>query len=240
MTKKKKVSKLAYFGEHIQDAIIQYNVEENPITKERLYNTLIYPALNKLVENNIHVRKLYEYGTENYSNTKLDCVCYLTDRLNKYSIEKGLAFSYYNRIAINFLIQNKKKIEKKRFNAVKLEIIDEQRNVVNEESLKQYRDDLQDFFDKWAEWGIEHVEILFERKRDQRIAEAIFNLFKNCHRIDNYNKKALYMMIREQVETKTQYITNMMNILKELRSEMYIEYLNSDTRKWKYFLIKED
>lgn len=236
----KKVSKLAYFGPHIQDAIIQYNIEENPIIKERLYNLLIYPALNKLVENNIHNRKLYEYGTENYSNTKLDCVCYLTDRLYKYAQGKGLAFSYFNRISINFLIQNKRKIDKKRFNAMKLETIDEQRNVVNEEFLKQYQEDIQDFIDKWSDWGIEHVEILFERKRDQRIAEAIFNLFKNCHRIDNYNKKALYMMIREQVETKTQYITSVTNVLKELRDEMYIEYLNSDTRKWKYFLIKED
>lgn len=229
-----------YLGIEQENAIIEYNTLEQGPTKDKIYLKVIYPALNKLVENIIHNRKLYEYGSDNYANTKLDCVSYLTDRLNKYTKEKGKAFSYYNRVAINFLIQNKKKIETQKFNKVKVTDIDDRRNLVNEEYLKEYRDDLQDFCMKWADWGINNIEILFERKRERRIAEAIFNLFKNSHRIDNYNKKALYIQVREQVDVKTHFITEVMTKLKPLQREMYIEFKNSGTRKWKYFLIKEE
>ena len=236
----KKTTKLSYFGKHVEHAIVQYNQEQWFVARERLYNNTIYPALHKLVENVIHNRKLYEYGSENYTTTKMDCVCYLTDRLKKYTEEKGAAFSYFNRITINFLIQNKKKVEKQKMQSATLHEIDNQRNLTNEEERKIQKDDIQDFIQKWSTWGIENVEELFPRKKEQRIAEAIFNIFKNCHRIDNYNKKALYIMIREQVSTQTQYITTVINFLKELQSEMFIEYKNSDTRKWKYFLIRED
>jgi hypothetical protein len=229
-----------YFGKEIEEIIIDYNLSTDYIYKERLYLTKIYPALNKLVENIIHNRKLYEYGDENYKNTKLDCVCYMTNRLSKYTQEKGKAFSYYNRIAINFLIANKKTIERKKYSKVKLSIIDENRNIQYERHRTEFTNDIQDFFEKWSEWGIENSELLFKVKRDQVIAGAIFNLFKNCQLIENYNKKALYFYIREQVDVKTQYITNVLKRLKILQHEMFIEYKNSDTRKWKYFLIKED
>lgn len=229
-----------YFGKPVENAIIEYNGLEDSVYKDKLYLKTIYPALNKLVENIIHNRKLYEYGDDNYTNTKLDCVCYLTNRLSKYTKDKGKAFSYYNRIAINFLIQNKKKIETKKFQKVKLTEIDERRNLLSESVRDEYTTELDEFCRKWAEWGIENIEILFTKKRDQRIAEAIFNLFKNSHLIDNYNKKALYIQIREQVDVKTQYITLIINKLRFLHSEMYIEFKNSDTRKWKYFLISED
>jgi hypothetical protein len=232
--------KIPYFGKQVEQAIIEYNKETWFVTREKLYNNIIYPALHKLVENVIHNRKMYEYGTETYASTKMDCVTYLTNRLYKYTEERGAAFSYFNRITINFLIQNKKKIDKQHLTTSSLQYIDQNRDLFKETWRSERADDLQDFVQKWAEWGIENLDELFPKVRDRRIADAIFMIFKNCHYIDNYDKKTLYIMIREQVNTKTQYITEIIKYLRELQSEMFIEYKNSDTRKWKYFLIKED
>lgn len=228
-----------YFGNFVQQSIVEYKGLAG-LKRDKLYNLTIYPALSKLVENIIHNRKLYEYGSENYTNTKLDCICYLSERLNKYDGEKGKAFSYFNRIAINFLLQNKRKIEEQKIAKVKLQIVDDERNIMNEQKISEYRDELSDFVEKWSQWGIDNIDVLFDKHRDQRIAEAIFNLFKNVNHIHNYNKKSLYIMIREQVDVKTKYITDVMGKLKTMQSEMWVEFKHSGTRKWKYWLIKED
>ena len=236
----KKAKTTMYLNSDTEAAIERYNNTTDKFERDKLYNKFIYPAFNKLVENVIHNRKIYDYGNEDYINTKLDCICYLTDRLDRYTPAKGKAFSYYNRICINFLLQNKIKNDKQKHTKVKIVEIDNDRDVVSEIIHKEYIDDLSEFCLKWAEWGIENVEKLFVKKRDQKIAESIFNLFKNSHRIDKYNKKAIYIQIREQIEVKTHLITNVLNILKDLQQEMYIEFKNSGTRKWKYFTIMED
>lgn len=229
-----------YFGKNVQEAIAEYQSLDG-IERDKLYSQVIHPALNKLVENIIHNRKLYEYGFDNYNSTKTDCVSYLTERLDRFDLSrKKKAFSYFNRVAINFLIANKIKHESVKSKKANTSEIDKRRHVVNEVMIKERREELSDFTAKWVEWGILNIDVLFKQKRNRKIAEAIFNLFKNCQSIDNYNKKSLYLLIREQIDVKTQYITDVMRYMKTLYFEMYTEYKQNDTRKWKYFLIKED
>ena len=55
---------------------------------------------------------------------------------------------------------------------------------------------------------------LFRKKRDIQIADAVIELFKRRGDLENFNKKALYIMIREMTDVKTQHITKVVNQMK--------------------------
>lgn len=239
-----------YFGKHVNDAIVEYsNPENTPVHKTKLFNTIIYPALNKLAENVIHNSKFYNYGIDGYADVKHDLVVYLHERLNKYSLEKGRAFSYFNTISLNWVRANMRRVSDEAVGMVELQTIDDERDILNEVSHADYLDELRDFCVKWADWGDEHLDYFFFIKngrivpfldRDKKIANAIFDLFRNCKYLDIYEKKALYILIREQVEVKTQYITDVVNVLKKLYKEMYVEYKQSGTKYWHRHLYYPD
>lgn len=243
-----------YFGRHVEEAIIEYNNSDSKVHRELVFTTTIYPALAKLVENVIHNRKFYEYGIDDYANVKHDCICHLHERLGKYSLEKGKAFSYFNRITINWVFAFLNKLTKERTlfplhgeddQRPSIHEIDHRRDLEREEYEQEYKDELSEFVVRWAEWGnnnLDYFYFLRDNKvipfglKEKQVANAVFDLFKQCHRIDNYNKKALYIMIREQVDVKTQTITDVVNVLKGLQKEMYFEFKKTGTRYWHRFL----
>lgn len=249
-----------YFGRNVEEAIVEYNNESNKVHRERIFELIIYPALSKLVENVIHNRKFYQYGFDDYSNVKHDCIVHLHERLSKYSLEKGKAFSYFNRITINwvFAYQNKITKEKTLFpdffsedgeNRPSIHEIDRRRDLQMEEYEEEYKSELSEFLSRWSDWGNDHLDYLFFIKdnkvipfgyKEQRIANSVFDLCKQCHRIDNYNKKALYFWIREQVECKTQLITDVLNVLKPMQKQMYLEFKKTGTKYWHRFLYYPD
>lgn len=242
-----------YFGKEVKRAIDDYNKSTDPIEKEIIYSKTIYPALSKLVENNIykHINQktgIYYYGLNSYSDLKHEFVVHLNDQLFRYSPERGNAFSYFNRINIHHIYSFLNDLTKSRntcqitidrddYGNSELNIIDKHRDLDKEMETESIEDDLSDFCQKWSKWGIAHIDFLFSYKRDRKIANAIFNLFLNCESIDIYNKKALYIMIREQVETKTQYITSVIKTLKKLQKDMWVEYQKNGTRYWYKFIL---
>jgi hypothetical protein len=226
-----------YFGKHVEEAIIEYNTSDNPKQKEIIFTKRIYPALHKLAENQIHAKKFNDYGYSTYDEKLHECVVHLHSRLEKYDLTKGSAFSYFNRISINWVWAEMKKVKEDRQFKGDIEEIDMRRNVLNEISNEIHLEDLEDFCSKWSAWGISHLDHLFLTKRDKRIGEAVFNLFKNVKSLDIYNKKALYIMVREQVDVKTQYITDVIKIMKPLQRAMYADYQKNGTCNWNKFLL---
>lgn len=226
-----------YFGDAVEEAIVEYNTSDNPTHKEKVFTKVIYPALSKLAENQIFAKKFHEYGYNTYEDKKHECVIHLHSRLEKYNLTKGSAFSYFNRISINWIWAEMKKIKEERQFKGDIEEIDLKRNVLNEVSTTDHLEELEDFCHKWSEWGITHLDHLFLSNREKQIAEAIYNLFKNVKSLDIYNKKALYIMVREQVEVKTQYITDVIKVLKPLQKAMYSDYKKNGTVNWNSYFI---
>lgn len=229
-----KAASRTYFGKDTELDIIRYNSLTDEGERSQLYEQSIHPALNKLVENVIHKYKFYYYEST-YEDLKHDTVLYLHERLSKYSQTKGKAFSYFTIVARNYLIVRTTENYESQVNRDPLLIIDERRNIATEVMIKERQDLLSDFMKEWSTWGIDHVERLFARERDQRIADAVFVLFRNCENIDNYNKKALYILIREQADVRTQYITRVINRLREIFNEMSEDYLENGLIDWDYY-----
>ena len=228
-----------YFTKHIENKIYEYNNSTNPVHAEKIYEEYIHPVLNKLVENVIHKYKFYYYEST-YKDLKHETVVYLHDRLCKITPEKGKAYSYLTVVARNYLIVRTNDMYNSIRNRDELCVVDEERNLVNEVYEQDAKDILHAFIKEWSHWGIENVETLFSNDRDRKIAEAVFVLFRNCDDIDTYNKKALYILIREHARVRTQYITKVVKILKNMFNIMYNEYYKSGKINYNVYLLKNE
>ena len=68
---------------------------------------------------------------------------------------------------------------------------------------------------------------VFPKERDIQIADAILELFRRSENIENFNKKHLYLLIREMTNCKTHYITKVVNTMKIHQKRMLNEYLET-------------
>ena len=74
-----------------------------------------------------------------------------------------------------------------------------------------------------AYWDV-HLENYFPKKRDMQIADAVLELFRRAEYIENFNKKSLYLLIREMTGHPTHYITKVVNKMKERQMELFNEF----------------
>ena len=102
--------------------------------------------------------------------------------------------------------------------------IDESRNLQVEMSRNDYQESLNDFVTLWADWYESNLNMIFSHKRDIMIADTILEIFRMRDNIENFNKKALYILIRERTGLKTQNITKVINIMRRDFFKMYSVY----------------
>ena len=72
-----------YFYEKEETAIIQYIHEENIEEKNRIFNTVIYPALTKMIESIIRRYKLF-VPDEDFDQNFNDTISYLLTKINHF------------------------------------------------------------------------------------------------------------------------------------------------------------
>ena len=69
-----------------------------------------------------------------------------------------------------------------------------------------------------------NVGRIFTKQRDLNIANAVIELFRNCNRIDAFNKKALYIFVRERTGLITNNITRVVKVLKDIYEINFKKY----------------
>ena len=204
----KKKKQNIYFTQETEDAINEYNRTEDPIERNIIYTKRIHPAFYKLAEIMIHRFKFYNFDVP-HEDVKHEVVTFLHEKLCKFDGESGFkAFSYFSIVAKNYLIAENNKnyyVYKKRHN---IESIDGERNIVNEQLRSELIDEQSDFIDMFVEIMEKYLALVFPKQRDIQIADSVLYLFKTRENIENYNKKAIYILIRERTGVKSQYITN--------------------------------
>ena len=89
------------------------------------------------------------------------------------------------------------------------------------------KDPLSDYIDQFVEYVSENIYELFPKQHDAEVADAILELFRKREDIDIFNKKALYIYIREMVDVKTPKITKIANRLYDIFKDNYIFYLDN-------------
>jgi len=217
--------KKLYFTDETEMAIIAYNIEENMRLKNRVYNEFIKHPFEKLSENIIHTFKFYYFdgGTR---EVQQEVIAFLIEKMNKFTPGKGKAFSYFGQITKNYLIQNNNKNYKELINKSPITVIDLKRDLGAEEALQDKREGLDMFMDSFVLYYDKQIEEKFKSQRDKKIAYATLKLFEDRKSIEIFNKKALYILIREMTNTKTQHITKVVNVIKVDFKDLYKRFEN--------------
>ena len=81
--------------------------------------------------------------------------------------------------------------------------------------------------DLYVDYCTNNIYTLFPKENDAKIADAILELFRKRENLDIFNKKALYIYIREIIDVKTPKITKIADKLYDIFKRNYIFYLEN-------------
>ena len=227
MAPKKKKSNV-YFTKITDFEIAAYNrTAEQPALREKIYRRFIYPAFMKMAENLINKIKP-TYIDSSFIDLQTDLVTYLTERLNKFNPAAGKAYSYYTRTSFNYLIaENQKAYSKLKADALEIDV-DEQRNIIIEMHNDDMRETLQYFMDAYINYCYDNLNYIFTNPTDIHVADSVLHIFETRENIENFNKKALYIFIRERTGLETTNITRVIKTLKQIYVDNFKEYEQSN------------
>lgn len=212
-----------YFTPITEKAIVAYNSEVIKNKRDRIYNEHMHYALWKLSQNIINRFKFpYMYGST--EDKQYEVIGFLLQKLDKYTEDKGRAFSYFSIVAKNYCIQTNNKAYAKLISKTDVLALDSSRNLTNEEAEQNRKDSMSDFMDLFIDHYEARVETIYTKKSNIKIAYAILELFKRRANIEKYNKKALYLMIREMTNESTKDISKVVNYFKQEYKEKYQIY----------------
>jgi len=225
--RRKKGGGVIYFSQDTENAIIEYNSTEDKETRDEIYNTKIKYPFEKLVENIFNTFK-FSYFETGPLEVQKETVTHLVANIQKFEAGKGKAFSYFSIIAKHYLIALNNSTYK-RFNQ-HVDISEERdENTIQLQSEDRHHKEaeLQEFMNLMVRFWENNVSKIFTKQRDLEIANAVIELFRQPQNIAMFNKKALYLYIREMSGCKTQQITKIINKMKQYQSNISKTYRNN-------------
>jgi len=214
-----------YFTQETEDAIIRYLASDDQNFRNKIYREEIEYAFYKLSENIIHTFKFYYTDLDTIEDLKHEVVTFLLEKLHLYDQSKGKAYSYFGTIAKRYLIIYNEKNYKKLQNHTDVEDIDEDKTILYE-TIREAEEkvDPNNFIDQYVRYIDKHLYSLFPKGQDAKTADAIIELFRKRESLEIFNKKALYIYIREMTDVSTPQITKITKKLDTLRTRLYNEY----------------
>jgi DNA-directed RNA polymerase specialized sigma24 family protein len=216
---------MVYFTQDTEDAIIKYNNEHDPIIKSKIYERKIHYPFFKLTENIVHTFKFYYTEVENIEDLQHEVITFLLSKIHLFDPSKGTkAYSYFGTIAKRYLILSNQKNYKKRLDIIPIEELYEDENYSYELEENYTNNKISEFMDLYVDFCTKNIFKIFPKEADARVADAILELFRKRDHLTIFNKKALYIYIREQIDVKTPKITKVANHLYKLYKSHYLFY----------------
>ena len=233
MAKKRRPKSKNYFTKDTEAAIVRYNNEPNPEVRSDIYRDEIHYPFFKLTENIIHTFKFYYTEVDNIEHLQHEIITFLLTKMHLFNPDKGAkAYSYFGTIVKNWLIIYNNKNYSKRLKSAPVDDLYKDETYSYNLEDERIVDNLSYFIDNYIEYVEDNFEDFFPKGNDAKIADAILELFRKRESIEIFNKKALYIYIREimatnGLEVKTPKITKIANKLYDLFKGSYIFYLET-------------
>ena len=223
MPRKKKSKQ--YFTLDTEEAIVAYNKSTSQRERNNLYKTRIQYPFEKLAENILNTFK-FSYFDVSKQDVQMEVISNLIEKIHMFQEGKGKAFSYFSIVAKNYLIL-KNNGNYKRFKKTSLlSEMPESWNPENDFKQTQFGEELNEFKELMLRYWDINLTRVFTKKRDIQIADAVLELFRRSANIENFNKKHLYLLIREMTDCKTHYITKVVNEMKKHQTKMLNDYFD--------------
>tara|TARA_R110002020_G_scaffold52978_3_gene148536 strand:- start:32 stop:619 length:588 start_codon:yes stop_codon:yes gene_type:complete len=179
-----------------------------------LYIEYIQPAFDQMVDKIVYT---YRFTTlPNIDYLKDDCKVWLTTILNKYDPDKGAkAFSYFSVVTKNWFIHKVKKTQKRNQTEVFLEDMLEKAGEELESEELSYEAQREDI-EFWNSLGgeIDTWDSFMLKENEKKVLMAVRIVLDSADEIEIFNKKAIYLYLREITGLNTKQVVNN---LKKLR-----------------------
>jgi len=205
-----------YFGAKHEKAIVQYSMEPDRAKRESLYREIIEPVFEQMISKIVFT---YKFNLlPNIEDLKIECKGWLTTVLNKFDPEKGSkAFSYFSVITKNWFIHKVKKnsdrIRKESFfEDLKKESKEPELIIYNEYEQEREKEE---YFDVLIAELLDWENDTSLKINEKKVLQAIMVLLKNPEDIEIFNKKAIYLYIREMTGLNTKQVASNLNSLKQ-------------------------
>jgi len=208
-----------YWTSDTEMAIVEFNNSNDLDERETIFRERIHPAIDKLAENIIN-RFKFPYIDGTFDDIKNQVVSFLVLNLHKYTQNKGKAFSYFSVVAKNYLVLNNNNSYRDELRSSPiLETSSDETFLLDEilttkPDIESSHKDTSEFISLLIDYWDTNLDVIFKKKRDKEIANAVVELMRRANTIENFNKKALYVLIREMTNNKTVHITKVINKMK--------------------------
>ena len=219
----RKAKSKQYFTKDTEDAIIEYNSTEDQRIKDKVYKDRIKPAFDKLAEI-VYNKWKFSYFDDDPQDVMAEVVAFMVEKIHMYQEGKGKAFSYFTIVARNYLILNNNSNYKRYKDTDVISSLPDNWDTENNWAEEVRNDEHRTFNSRMLLYWDTHLENFFPKKRDMQIADAVLELFRRANYIESFNKKSLYLLIREMTGYPTHYITKVVNKMKEKQMALYNEF----------------
>ncbi len=214
-TRRKKSSKNHYFTKVHEDAIIKYASTTDRELRSKLYIEYIQPAFDQMVDKIIYTYRFT--SLPNIDSLKDECKIWLTTILNKYDPSKGSkAFSYFSVVTKNWFIHKVKKTQKQNRTEVYLEDVVNELDedlISREPTYESKRQDIEFWTSFHGEMGTWDSFML--KENEKKVLMAVRILLDSADQIEIFNKKAIYLYLREITGLNTKQVVNNLNKLRK-------------------------
>ena len=211
----KKKTKKYYFTSKTEEAIVSYCSTTDNTIRTKLYVEEIQPAFNELVDKIVYTYKFT--SLQNVDHHKEDCKIWLTTILDKYNPDRGTkAFSYFSVVTKNWFTHKAKKQTKRNKREIEFGSVIKEIDIVNnneEDSIENSLEDKQFWaflLTEVSKWGEEDL-----RENERKVLDAIQTLMNNIEQIEIFNKKAIYLYMREITGLNTKQIVSSLKRLRQ-------------------------
>tara|TARA_Y100000310_G_scaffold162043_1_gene161976 strand:- start:590 stop:1297 length:708 start_codon:yes stop_codon:yes gene_type:complete len=214
--RKKKRNKNHYFTKVHENAIVEYTKTECNIKRTELYVGYIQPAFHEMVEKITYTYKFT--SLPNIDPLKEECKIWLTTILDKFNPNKGSkAFSYFSVVTKHWFIHKLKKNSAQTKREVSYDdliketihedLVTNEEGYVEKREYKEFWMSLMSEIDRWESADL--------KVNERKVIEAIKILLSNAEQIEIFNKKAVYLYLREITGLNTKQIVNNLNKLRQ-------------------------
>ena len=212
---KKKRNKNYYFTKIHEEAIIRYVATSDRQIKSLLYVTYIQPAFDQMVD-----KIVYTYRFTSLPNIDVlrdECKIWLTTILDKYDPGKGSkAFSYFSVVTKNWFIHKVKKTQKRNRTEI---FIEDMLNELEEQCTSEEPTclDKREEVEFWLSLNkeMETWNSFMLKENEKKVLDAVHILLDSAEDIPIFNKKAIYLYLREITGLNTKQVVNNLNKLRK-------------------------
>ena len=205
---------MKYWGEIEEKAIIIFNTSEDIEEQHQVYVKIIEPAFKKLVEN-IYYTYNFNKILNDFDQIEHELVTHLYEKINRFDVTKGKkSYSFFGTISKNWLIQKSNSVKKIYFIDS-----DEKENLIhdisiNQDKEKNNRNNLIEFLKQLPVFLNDKSFKDKLNKEDKMVLGVVSDILENYDMVDIYNKKQLYLYIREATDLPSRKITKTISKIK--------------------------